>query len=96
MVRLLKGICVSGDNAQYEEIASAMGSDSRWTRLREKSYAAGTAADLPDLTAQVESGLELYAITAALFDDEPDTPQRELAMIRETAQRIKKELSLPG
>ena len=96
VVRLLKGICVSGDNAQYDETAAAMGRASPWTRLREQSYAVGPGAVPPGLMRQVEAGLELYTVTAALFDGEQDTPRRELALIRETSQRIEKELSLSG
>jgi hypothetical protein len=70
-----RGVLLSGDNALYEEVTTAVGRDTEWTRLCRAVWGIGTEPST--LHQQVIAGLQLYNLTAAslaevlLAEDQP-------------------------
>lgn len=63
------GVLLSGDNAFYQEVMDAVGTDSEWARLRRAAF--GIQEDgkrPPPLREQVVAGLRLYVVTAELLE----------------------------
>lgn len=93
VIKVQRGLLIGGDNRFYEEIAAAVGMDSRWVHLRRLAF--GIEDDhgrAPTLRAQVTAGLRLYVETVRLLqgtlqpDDAPKihaTVARILAVIEE-------------
>ncbi|HLY29833.1 MAG TPA: hypothetical protein VKQ36_02275, partial [Ktedonobacterales bacterium] len=70
VMRVQRGILLTGDNGFYDQMAQAMDSDSEWARLRARAFGIGPqgASDpAPTLREQVIAGLRLYALTASLL-----------------------------
>ena len=93
VVKLHRGILLSGDNGTYDETAQVMGRDSEWCRLRDSAFGIGPEDGLPGLGEQVRAGLSLYLLTAALFEEEPAPPEVEMALIRRTCALIERSLA---
>ena len=87
VMRVQKGILISGDNASYLEVIAVLGERSEWARLSRKSFAIDSDVSLPD---QVRAGLRLYALTAEQLA-EVFKPE-EWTLIEETVERINVEL----
>lgn len=93
VIKVQRGVLVGGDNRFYEEIAAAVGADSRWVGLRRIAFGIeGDDGRGPSLCDQVRAGLRLYVETARLLqgalhaDDAPKihaTVARILAVIDE-------------
>ena len=86
-----RGVLVSGDNAFYDEIARAVGPDSRWVQLRRTAFGIEGPGDVtPTLRGQIEAGLRLYIETAYLLDEVLKEGDRFL--VRQTVSLIEQEL----
>ncbi|GHO62444.1 hypothetical protein KSC_013360 [Ktedonobacter sp. SOSP1-52] len=68
VMKVQRGILLSGDNAIYDEVAHAMDDQPEWVRLRRAAFGIederGQALTLHE---QVQAGLQLYALTARLL-----------------------------
>lgn len=90
VLRVQRGILISGDNGVYPEVVDAVGSKSRWAVLSRQAY----GIDGGTLQAQVVAGMRLYIQTAELVahalrpEDQP--------LIDEVVRRIKAELHQNG
>ena len=87
IMRVQKGILISGDNASYLAVTAALGERSEWVRLSRKSFAIDGDVSLPD---QVRAGLRLYALTAEQLSEVFNPEERTL--IEETVKQINVEL----
>ena len=87
VMRVQKGILISGDNASYLAVTAALGERSEWVRLSRKSFAIDGDISLPD---QVRAGLRLYVLTAEWLAEVFNPEERIL--IEETVNRINVEL----
>jgi hypothetical protein len=68
VIKVQRGILIGGDNRFYEEIAEAVGVDSRWVRLRRIAFGIEDAQGQGStLRRQVTAGLHLYVETARLL-----------------------------
>ena len=86
VMRVQRGILISGDNASYTEVVADIGTESVWAKLSRHAFG---LSKLP-LSDQVKAGLRLYAETARMLDDilrEQDRP-----LVREVIRRINIEL----
>ena len=87
VMRVQKGILISGDNASYLGVIAALGERSEWVRLSRKSFAIDGDVSLPD---QVRAGLRLYTLTAEWLAEVFKLEDRIL--IEETVKQINVEL----
>ena len=87
VLRVQKGILISGDNSSYLAVTAALGERSEWVRLSRKSFAMAGDISLPD---QVRAGLRLYVLTAEWLAEIFNPEERTL--IEETVKRINVEL----
>ena len=87
VMRVQKGILISGDNASYLGVTAVLGEESEWVQLSRKSFAIDGDVSLPD---QVRAGLRLYALTAEQLAEVFKPEERTL--IEETVKRINVEL----
>ncbi len=87
VVRVRRGVLLTGDNAAYPQVVEHIGADSPWARLSRRAFG---IADGLALREQVEAGLRLYVVTATLLADALKPDERRL--IGEAARRIKGEL----
>ncbi len=87
VMRVQKGILISGDNSSYLAVTAALGERSEWVRLSRKSFAIDGDVSL---AGQVRAGLRLYVLTAEQLTEifKPE----ELTLIEETVKRINGEL----
>jgi hypothetical protein len=88
------GVLLSGDNAFYQEVMSAVGTDSEWARLRRAAF--GIQEDgkrPPSLREQVVAGLRLYVVTAELLG-KALLPADEL-LVMQTVDLIRTTLGQP-
>lgn len=87
VVKVQRGVLLSGDNGTWDEINRAVGETSTWVRLRRIAYGledeSGKAAPLRE---QVTAGLRLYCATAAMLEQALVQPEAD--MIRATVERI--------
>jgi hypothetical protein len=91
VLRVQRGILVSGDNGVYPEVIRAMGVKSLWAALSRQAYGMDGDAGLPE---QVVAGLRLYAHTAELLAAIL-TPDDKL-MVDQIVQRIMAQLPATG
>ena len=87
IMRVQKGVLISGDNASYLGVTAVLGEESEWVRLSRKSFAIDGDVSLPD---QVRAGLKLYVLTAEWLAEVLNPEERTL--IEETVKRINLEL----
>jgi hypothetical protein len=91
VVCVQQGVLLSGDNALYEEVTHAVGSETTWARLCGAAFGIGSAEGPLTLRDQVIAGLNLYVATAQMLEEvlQPeDTP-----LIMETVKLIKTTLT---
>ena len=86
VMRVQRGVLLSGDNDSYLEVAAAIGADSQWVKLSEGAF----GLDGRDLDGQVRAGLALYVLTVKMLADELDPGCREV--IDDTVGLIEREL----
>jgi hypothetical protein len=90
-MQVQRGILVSGDNGFYNEVAQAVGVQSRWTQLRQQAFGIeGSTGRAPMLTEQVEAGLWLYVETAHLLGN--SLSDRDAELVQQTVERIRQTL----
>jgi hypothetical protein len=87
VMRVQRGILVSGDNGVYAEVADALGRESRWAVLCRQAF----GIDGGSLPTQVKAGLRLYVHTAELLAGVLQPEDKR--MVDETVRRITAELS---
>ena len=87
VMRVQKGILISGDNSLYLGVIAVLGEESEWVRLSRKSFAIDSDVSLPD---QVRAGLRLYTLTAEQLAEVFKPEERML--IEKTVKRINVEL----
>lgn len=86
VVRVQRGILISGDNGSYPELIAALGPGSEWAAVSRLAF----GLEGGSLAEQVRAGLRLYLLTAELLADclrPADQP-----LIAEISRRIKREL----
>jgi hypothetical protein len=83
IMRVQRGVILSGDNDSYPAVAESLGPDSDWTRLSRKAF--GIEGTEP-LDGQVRAGLRLYALSARLLADVLEPADRD--MIEHTVQLL--------
>ena len=88
VMRVQRGVLITGDNGTYPEVAAAIGRDSQWVRLSRETFGIAGGLSLRD---QVVSGLRLYLLTAELIGQALAPHHR--ALIEEAVARIRKELA---
>jgi len=86
VLRVQRGILISGDNSVYPDVVRAVGPESRWAALSRQAY----GIDGGTLPAQVVAGLRLYIRTAELVADAIRPEDRRL--VDEVIRRIRAEL----
>lgn len=92
VIQVQRGVLLSGDNSFYDQLAEAVGRDSRWVRLRRIAFGIEDAKGrAPTLREQIIAGLELYVETAALLTGALMPPEADL--VAETVGRIRSALS---
>ncbi|MDP7146017.1 MAG: nucleotidyltransferase domain-containing protein [Pseudomonadales bacterium] len=83
VMRIHKGLLLTGDNGAYPEMLACMGEDSEWSSLCRNAF--GVEGET-SLYAEIEAGLKLYALTAELLSGRLNTKDKEL--IDEAVTRI--------
>ena len=83
VMRIQKGILLSGDNGAYPEVLARMGEESEWSSLCKDAFGVVGRASLQ---SEIEAGLKLYALTAELLADVLEPTDK--AMINEVVNRI--------
>jgi len=86
VVRVQRGILISGDNASYTEVLADIGAESIWAELSRHAFG---LSGLP-LSGQVKAGLRLYAETARMLDD--IFREQDRLVVHEVVRRINSEL----
>ncbi len=93
VMKVHRGILMSGDNAFYEELSRAMGKQSEWVQLLRTAFGIeseeGKALILGE---QVRAGLRLYILTAELLA--PVLRMEDRPLITHTAQLIRETLDM--
>ena len=86
VLRVQRGIMISGDNGTYREVIEAIGPDSRWATLSRRAFGIDGVDSLPN---QVKAGLQLYIHTAELLSAilRPEDERK----VKEVVGRIKGE-----
>lgn len=90
VMRVQRGVLITGDNATYSEVVESLGADSLWARLSRQAF--GIAGGLA-LQEQVRAGLQLYVLTAELLWEEIRPAHAKL--VKEAIRRIRCELREP-
>jgi hypothetical protein len=91
VMKVQRGVLLSGDNAFYNEVNQAMGQQSEWVQLLRTAFGIESEeGKAPTLSEQVRSGLRLYILTAELLAPVLRTEDRPL--ITHTIQLIRKAL----
>jgi hypothetical protein len=94
IVRVQRGVLLSGDNGVWDEVNRAVGEMTPWVRLRRTAFGIEDKGRAPTLREQVLAGLRLYVLTAQQLD--AVLPSEPRALVRETAARIQAELARGG
>lgn len=87
VMRVQKGVLISGDNASYPEVVANIGGDSKWAELSRGAFG---ITDSFSLTRQVKAGLGLYIVTAEILADVLKPGDKKL--IDEAVRLIKEQL----
>lgn len=83
VMRIHKGLLLSGDNGSYPELLTLMGEESEWSLLCRNAF--GVEGET-SLRMEVEAGLKLYVLTAELLVDVLEPKDKPL--IDEVVNRI--------
>ena len=95
IVRVYKGVLISGDNGMYDEVDRAMAGHDDWIHLRRSAFGIEDEAGVsPTLCQQVMAGLRLYVLTTEALSDALRPDDRPL--IEETAALIRTRLEADG
>lgn len=87
VVKVQRGVLVSGDNGFFSEVAAAVGADTRWSQLRAIAFGVANVHDRsPSLRERVVAGLHLYVATADLLG--PALQPEHAPLIAETVALI--------
>lgn len=91
IVRVQRGILISGDNAFYGEVGRAVGA-AEWTTLRRAAFGIEEDGGVPvPVREQVVAGLRLYVLTAAML--EQALSPHDATLIHETVELITRTLA---
>ena len=91
VMKVQRGILMSGDNAFYDELTQAMGQQSEWVHLLRAAFGIESEErKAPTLSEQVRAGLRLYFLTSELLAPVLRTEDRPL--ITHAVQLIRNEL----
>ncbi|MEZ4737496.1 MAG: nucleotidyltransferase domain-containing protein [Caldilineaceae bacterium] len=91
VVKVQRGILLSGDNGFFQEITHAIGPDSVWSQLYGVAFGvAEVHGRPPSLRERVVAGLHLYALTADLIG--PALQPEHAPLIHETVTLIHRDL----
>lgn len=95
IVKVQRGVLLSGDNGVWDEVNRAVGETTPWVRYRKAAFAIDDGSGRPPmLREQVIAGLRLYVLTARML--ERALPEQEGELVRATAMRIEEELERIG
>jgi hypothetical protein len=68
VVKVQRGVLISGDNGFFHEVAAAVGTETTWSQLRAIAFGvADVHGRPPSLRERVVAGLHLYGLTAELI-----------------------------
>jgi len=87
VMRVQRGILISGDNASYIEVVADIGAESEWAEVSRHAFG---LSGLP-LSDQVKAGLRLYAATARMLDD--ILREQDKRLVHKVIRRIDTELT---
>lgn len=91
VVKVQRGVLVSGDNGFFTEVAAAVGAETAWSQLRAIAFGvADVHGRPPSLRERVVAGLHLYGLTAELLG--PAIQPEHAPLIAETIQLINGEI----
>ena len=91
VVKVQRGVLVSGDNGFFNEVAAAVGVETAWSQLRAIAFGVADVHDRPpSLRERVVAGLHLYGLTAELLG--PAIQPEHAPLIAETIQLINQEI----
>jgi hypothetical protein len=91
VVKVQRGILLSGDNGFFPEITTAMGQESLWSQLYGVAFGvAEVHGRPPSLRERVVAGLKLYMLTAELLGSA--VQPEHASLITETVQLINQEI----
>lgn len=92
VMKVQRGVLISGDNAFYNELAQAMGQQSEWVRLQRIVFGIESeGGKAPTLSEQVRAGLRLYILTAELLA--PVLRTEDKPLITHTVQLVRERLA---
>lgn len=95
IMRVHRGVLLSGDNGIWDEVNRAVGETTEWVRLRRTAFGIEDASErAPLLREQIVAGLRLYVLTANELDS--GMPEREQELVRATVRRIEQALREGG
>lgn len=87
VVKVQRGVLVSGDNGFFNEVAAAVGVETAWSQLRAIAFGvADVHGRPPSLRERVVAGLQLYVLTAELLS--PAIQPEQAPLIAETVALI--------
>ena len=86
VMRVQRGILISGDNASYAEVLADIGAETEWAKASRHVFGL-TGLSLSD---QVRAGLRLYALTARMIED--SLHERDRPLVYEVLRRINREV----
>lgn len=87
VMRVQRGVLITGDNGTYPEVVESVGRDSHWVRLSRRAFGITNGLSLRD---QVASGLCLYLLTVELIEEV--IQHKHKTLIEEVTRRIRNEL----
>ncbi len=91
VMKVQRGVLMSGDNAFYDAVTQAMGQQSEWVRLHRTAFGIESEEGIvPTLGEQVRAGLRLYILTAELLA--PVLRTEDTPLITHTIQLIHERL----
>ncbi|MDJ0765320.1 MAG: hypothetical protein QNJ97_20235 [Myxococcota bacterium] len=87
VLRVQRGVLITGDNTTYPEVVESLGLDSPWASLSRQVFCIAGGLTLAE---QVSAGLRLYVLTVDLLGT--SIRQEDEALLKETVRRIESEL----
>ena len=79
VMKVQRGVLISGDNAFYDELSRSMGQQQEWMQLLRTAFGIENEEGIaPTLSEQVRAGLRLYILTAELLAPVLRTEDRPL------------------
>lgn len=91
VMKVQRGMLMSGDNALYDELARVIGQQSEWMHLLRATFGIESEeGKVSILSEQVRAGLRLYILTAELLA--PVLRTEDVPLITHTAQLIRETL----